>query len=879
MRVAIVATAVCLSMVGLSAAQDAKAAMRMPTSIPPQSLGSALQVFAQSREIQVLYFSGVVGELRTSGASGDLTVDEALTQLLSGTTLTYRYVDDKAVTILAAATEPAAPKSTTPPQESTTSSDDSANAPRKNSAPLDEVVVTGTGTRIKGADVSSPVLSVTQEDMRAAGHTNLGDVIRALPQNFSGGQNPGVAGGANAASPANFNSTGASSLNLRGLGLDATLTLLNGTRLPYDGFRQATDISVIPVAAIDRMEVLLDGASAIYGSDAIGGVANIILKRDYEGAEVSARYGQSTDGGYGQTQYTAVGGTQWNTGGFLLTGDVSHTTAIHPGDRDYLAYIPGQQVDTVFPYLAQKGSLLSGHQRLGERAELTLDAFYTHREQQDISQISDDLRGYVKRKSNIWGIAPALSVVLPGEWSLRANGVIGRNNNETAGTNNYLVDGSLYSVSGTLLNNKSEAAGLEAEGRLFALPGGDARVSLGASYRRSEFASINAITRAIAFAGEGKDSSRAVYGEINLPLISHAQDVPFVERLALNGAVRHENYQTFGGTTTPKAGVIWTPVHSLDVKASWGRSFKTPTLYEQFSPRALYLYPSEYVGGPAHTATLLTFGGNPSLGPERAEVTTAGFDFHPDFLPGFDVELGWYDIDYTDRVGDPLTPLTSALVNPAFAEFVTHAPTPAQQNALFAEMGFPAGTFSYNAFGPYDPATVVAIARDQFINASVQHAHGVDLTTRYHLQAWGGRLGLSANVGWIESNKKLTTLAPESATSGVAFFPPKVRGRVAASWSRDRLTVSSTVNYTDGVKNVWVTPTEDVASMTTVDVVVDYQWASSFLGDIGLNLTSSNLFNIRPPYLQPNAPYYVSFDSTNYSALGRVVSATVTKKF
>src|SRR3546814_5063944 len=112
---------------------------------------------------------------------------------------------------------------------------------------------------------------ITQEDMRLAGHNDLGDVMRALPQNFSGGQNPGVLIGAGGV-VANQNITGGSSLNLRGLGPDATLTLLNGARLAYDGFTQATDVAVIPVAAIDRMEVLLDGASALYGSDAVGGV-------------------------------------------------------------------------------------------------------------------------------------------------------------------------------------------------------------------------------------------------------------------------------------------------------------------------------------------------------------------------------------------------------------------------------------------------------------------------------------------------------------------------------------------------------------------------------------------------------------------------------
>jgi len=100
MRIAVVAAAVCLLVVGISVADDARAAMRRPTSIPAQSLGSALKVLAQARDLQVLYLSDSVRDVRTGGATGELTTDEALTQLLSGTGLTYRYVSDKAITIL-----------------------------------------------------------------------------------------------------------------------------------------------------------------------------------------------------------------------------------------------------------------------------------------------------------------------------------------------------------------------------------------------------------------------------------------------------------------------------------------------------------------------------------------------------------------------------------------------------------------------------------------------------------------------------------------------------------------------------------------------------------------------------------------------------------
>src|SRR5690606_40833053 len=147
-----------------------------------------------------------------------------------------------------------------------------AALPSQETTALGTVVVTG--TRIRGGESASPVITIGSEDIREAGFTDLGQVVRSIPQNFGGGQNPGVAGGATsgAAGIANQNLTGGSSLNLRGLGPDATLTLLNGRRLSYGGFVQAVDISAIPVEAVDRVEILPDGASAIYGSDAVGGV-------------------------------------------------------------------------------------------------------------------------------------------------------------------------------------------------------------------------------------------------------------------------------------------------------------------------------------------------------------------------------------------------------------------------------------------------------------------------------------------------------------------------------------------------------------------------------------------------------------------------------
>jgi iron complex outermembrane receptor protein len=164
-----------------------------------------------------------------------------------------------------------------------------APASAKNTDMLDTIVVTGSYLRRTDTETPSPVQVITTEQIEKSGKSTISDVIRnlsadnsgSLTQNFSGA----LAGGA-------------SGVSLRGLTLDATLVLVDGHRMaPYpladDGQRPFVDLSSLPLGIVDRVEILKDGASAIYGSDAIAGVVNIILKPEFKGFEVSTDLGGS----------------------------------------------------------------------------------------------------------------------------------------------------------------------------------------------------------------------------------------------------------------------------------------------------------------------------------------------------------------------------------------------------------------------------------------------------------------------------------------------------------------------------------------------------------------------------------------------------------
>ncbi len=148
-------------------------------------------------------------------------------------------------------------------------------------APEDESFekVAVTGSHIKRIDMegASPVMMIDRDMIEQSGHNSVSDVLRDITASSFGGLRE--ESGSNAA--------GVSSVNLRGLGADKTLVLLNGKRLPQDAVTGAVDLNLIPLAAVKRIDILTDGASATYGSDALGGVVNIITHKDYNGTTFS----------------------------------------------------------------------------------------------------------------------------------------------------------------------------------------------------------------------------------------------------------------------------------------------------------------------------------------------------------------------------------------------------------------------------------------------------------------------------------------------------------------------------------------------------------------------------------------------------------------
>ena len=250
--------------------------------IPAGSLVSGLDTLARQTGVQFVYSADQLAGLDTHGAHGNLSAQQALADLLAGTGYHARRDASGAVVIVKDAAKPSAPPPGTPARSS-------APLPKT----LQEVVVTGSRIPRSQIEGPAPVVTITAQDIQRRGFTDVPDLMTSLTQNLGALDNNQYTNGF---------SPGAQAVDLRGLGPNHTLVLVNGRRIAdypqaYGGNSNFTDISNIPTSLIERVEILSGSASAVYGSDAISGVINFILKKKADGTTIDYRAGGTQHGG------------------------------------------------------------------------------------------------------------------------------------------------------------------------------------------------------------------------------------------------------------------------------------------------------------------------------------------------------------------------------------------------------------------------------------------------------------------------------------------------------------------------------------------------------------------------------------------------------
>ncbi|PZQ63463.1 MAG: TonB-dependent receptor [Phenylobacterium zucineum] len=313
-------------------------------NVPAGDLGDALKVLARQTGDQLVYDTEALAGRKARAVRGVFTAEAALQRLLTSNDILVTRAGPTVLVLKVAGPAPPAPRH---PQAAEAGGRPFAveGAPTRSlgedtrvqaAAPhvLGEVVVTG--SHIRGGSPAAPVLSMDRAALERSGYATISGALQALPQNFGSESTETTAGGVRA-DPLQTNTGFATGINLRGLGSDSTLVLVNGRRLAGSGNRgDFADLSSLPAIAVERVEILLDGASALYGSDAVGGVVNVILRRDLSGGEIRVR-GGAGDGGPHEGVVSTVFGRAWSSGNLLAAYEAYRRDALPSDKRRFTA--------------------------------------------------------------------------------------------------------------------------------------------------------------------------------------------------------------------------------------------------------------------------------------------------------------------------------------------------------------------------------------------------------------------------------------------------------------------------------------------------------------------------------------------------------------
>ncbi|MEJ0037795.1 MAG: TonB-dependent receptor [Gammaproteobacteria bacterium] len=313
--------------------------------IRAQPLGVALRQLADQTGLQLAFQADIAAGRTSPPIKGSFTAREALEQLLQGSGLRFQFLDDHTVAVSRAGAD-SSPSSNaeashrtgdasrptglrlaqTEPLKSDTGhqgSDASASA-RTTSGSVDEIVVTGSRLAVDTHGGPSPIITLTRDDIERSGRVTVADILQTVSAvaNTTSNANTAVANGGN------------TTVQLRGLPPGSTLVLLNGRRTASASTIRGTfaNLNQIPAAAIERIDIVPQGSSAVYGSDALGGVVNIVLKKGFDGFDVSTQYSRSD--GIDQTTVAGSAGALWESGGASITASYSDSSALLGSERD-----------------------------------------------------------------------------------------------------------------------------------------------------------------------------------------------------------------------------------------------------------------------------------------------------------------------------------------------------------------------------------------------------------------------------------------------------------------------------------------------------------------------------------------------------------------
>lgn len=859
---------------------------------------------------------------------GKQTIEDALRVLLRSAMLTFRWVEKDILSI-----EPIKLKESAAVEDEVMHWSDTRWR--------EEITVIAWALRDLKLSVA-PAVIVERERIDAIGAPTLAEALRYISQSAY-------------TRPEGSRISGAQYAEMRGLGPDTALILINGRRaLPSANSinSSAFDLNMIPITAVERLEFLLDSGAAAYGTDAIGGIINIVLRKQVPDPTVEVRYG-AADGGAEQKRITLSGGFEsdrfhsalildyfdlggllgseralWRDQDFRRFGGRDHRSRISsagninsmlpgnlPGLSSSFAAVPlqdstpGVSIDdfsatagtsnvesmfnhwTVVPEAMRASVVGTGSFDFTERLAAAAEVLYVNRDA-TFYFAPPLLPGVPVAASNAYnpfGVPVIATRMLtdfgPQHQTVESDlfrAVLGLNGRWRAWSWELSA---LYSDedAATWLNNELNVVPLLAalanpdptralnlfqngpvgspallsslraprhvdefgstgtqfagylDGPLGSLPAGPVRAMVGGEWRE-ESAVFGSRTG-------GFDAGRniaAAFVQLRMPLIDLSMDVPFVHELSASAGSRYDDYEDVGNGARSQYGLVWKPHAHVTVRASQGRSFRPPSLYELYLPQIETINRiSDPARGNEPATVPISSGGNPDLDPVTAKTLTAGVEFSPDTAMNWNLSADYWCIKMNERV--LLLSPTLLLANESlFTDRIHRAePTEADQRANV-------------------PGRLVSIDSSRVNVGSVQ-ASGVDFAIRSDFQTFAGRFTPELLATWFDNY--LATDIPGRPAQNRVDLASEVgtilswRAILSLGWRRGPFGITSAARYTPSYNDAiaGVRAGRKVASQTLVDLQgsVDFGrllGASSPWSGFKLAIGATNIFDEPPSF-------------------------------
>jgi len=862
--------------------------------IPAQGLGSALLEFSRQAQVQIIVESRLTESLSASRVTGQYPRDSALEMLLNGSGLTFRAVGNAAIAVHTAGSReesrnarlagPGDSESTRTVDERVANDalridlqsdngdpNDVSNEPER----VGEIIVVGT-RRLDRSAADTPVpidqlaLAAT---LHRSGHFDLGQVLQFTAPSFNSNRQVGADGADHIDSAA-----------LRGLGPDQTLVLVNGKRqhsvalVNVYGSRArgntGTDLNTIPALAIERIDVLRDGAAAQYGSDAIAGVINIGLKRSRQ-LELVAAMGEYTRGDGQNTQLAVNYGFDLGARGFMnLTGEYLDR---NPSNRNYDPCRPHREIGDAS--VENRTIYVNSALGAGEAGEIYLHGGMQNRlgdasayDRKGIDPPCGESTHIPGRNSAAMypnGFAPRIGTQLKDRtltaggrtnvsgWSADLSATQGRNSmqyiigktlNASIANADLLADGigiSPTSFDAGGFSFEQSMVNLDVT-RYFSAALDGINVAFGAE-RRWETYEIRPGERGSWDDYDGPGGGNA--GSQGFPGFRPEDEVDtsrsasgayidveaqFTGRLLLAAAARFERYSDFGDAQIGKLASSYKINDSLQLRGSWSGGFRAPSLQQQYFSSTITNFvqgiPLDIVIAPTGSPIALAAGVS-SLREEKSRNASLGFAYAP--TGNLSVTLDAYQVDVRDRIVLIQGIDTADLTSPATASL-------------------------------REVLDSLNVARAQFlVNAVDTRTRGVDMTINHNAPLGAGTL--SSFLGANYNTNSITRVNPTSVlrAQGIdAFLSRRERLFIEGAAPKSKAILSA--NYTQGAWDATVKLTyfgsltlgtfsgETVRDQfyrprSSVDLSIGYD-----LGTWKVTLGGANVFDAMPSPQDPN---------------------------